>query len=154
MSMPSSTSAGSARALSVAVGFGLLLVATAAQALPQFAVRSARACDTCHVDPTGWVDPEVALRKCSLNCNVCHVSPSGAGMRNEAGIYYGRQTLPMFGDRPADNVYRPVTLSAPTPAASQPTSMPAGAPAITPGMADASGDRTLALVADAKFFNT
>jgi hypothetical protein len=73
-----------------------LSLATPAFALPQFAIRSARACDTCHVEPTGWVDPEVSLRKCSLNCNTCHVSPSGGGMRNESGIYYGRHTLPLW----------------------------------------------------------
>lgn len=100
-----------------------LLITTPALALPQFAIRSARACDTCHIDPTGWVDPEVALRKCSLNCNVCHVSPSGAGLRNESGLYYGRQTLPMFGERPADQAYSTINLGA---AGSQPAGMAAG----------------------------
>lgn len=116
------------------LGLGLALAATLyalpAFALPQFAVRSARACDTCHVDPTGWEDPAVEFRKCSLNCNTCHVSPSGAGMRNAAGLYYGRQTLPMFGSRPADEVYRSPELSAP--AGSQPAgSQPAGSQPVT-----------------------
>ncbi len=128
MSTPSTRIAApsTTRPWALLAGLFVLLAASAAYALPQFAVRSARACDTCHVDPTGWVDPEVKLRKCSLNCNTCHVSPSGAGLRNESGIYYGRQTLPMFGDRPADNVYQPVTLAAPA-NASRPTSQPAGA---------------------------
>ncbi|MEZ4434661.1 MAG: hypothetical protein R3F65_19840 [bacterium] len=118
----------------------ILLAPASALALPQFAVRSARACDTCHVDPTGWEDPALEFRKCSLNCNTCHVSPSGGGMRNAAGLYYGRQTLPMFGSRPADEVYRAPDLSEPPGAASsqpmasgsQPMASPSSQPMASP----------------------
>ncbi len=110
----------------------VLLAAPAALALPQYAVRSARACDTCHVDPKGWEDPSVDLRKCTLNCNGCHVSPGGGGMRTESGRFYGEQVLPMFGSRPADSAYEPVELvptSQPTTvAASQPTTVAASQP--------------------------
>jgi hypothetical protein len=89
----------------------LLAGAAPALALPQFAVRSAKACDTCHVEPVDWANPSIDLRKCSLNCNTCHVSPTGGGMRNEAGLYYGRQVLPTWGTRPADEAYRTPRLT-------------------------------------------
>ena len=89
---------------SLALGAVTLFAATAAYALPQFAIRSVRACDTCHIEPTGWVDPDVALRKCSLNCNVCHINPNGGGMRNESGIFYGRRTLPRWGKLAANHI--------------------------------------------------
>ncbi|MCB9535213.1 MAG: hypothetical protein H6704_03035 [Myxococcales bacterium] len=119
-----------------------LTVAGAAHALPQFAVRSARACDTCHVAPDGWEDPELALRKCSLNCNVCHVSPTGGGMRNESGIFYGKQTLPTWGDRPADQAYQTVELvpsSQPIELSEAPESQPGGQPASQPAHVPAPG---------------
>ncbi len=107
---------------------GALLLPAAALALPQYAVRSARACDTCHADPTGWTNPELSERKCSLNCNICHVSPGGGGMRNESGLYYGYQVLPMFGSRPADKDYKPPALMnggrAPAGSATAPASQP------------------------------
>lgn len=89
----------------------LLAGAAPALALPQFAVRSAKACDTCHVQPVDWEDPSIDLRKCSLNCNTCHVSPTGGGMRTAAGAYYGRQVLPTWGTRPADEAYRAPKLA-------------------------------------------
>ncbi len=107
----------------------ITLGASTAFALPQFSVRSVRQCDTCHVAPEGWEDPAVDLRKCSLNCNVCHVAPTGGGLRNESGIFYGRQTLPMFGPRPADAAYKPVEL---VPHSQQPGSQPASRPAAPP----------------------
>lgn len=101
-----------------------------ASALPQWAVQSARACDTCHVDPTAWPNPELADRKCALNCNTCHVNPSGGGMRNVSGIFYGRQTLPMFGSRPADELYKTpkIRIIKGKIAGSQPSQTPEGTP--------------------------
>lgn len=110
----------------------LLTIVGTAQALPQFAVRSARACDTCHVEPIGWENPELAARKCTMHCSSCHVDPSGGGMRNESGIYYGRQTLPTWSTGPADETYQEMKkafaeLEAALPAGSQPAgSQPAG----------------------------
>jgi hypothetical protein len=101
-------------------------VAAPAWALPQYAVRSAKPCDTCHVDPTNWENPEMSKRKCSLDCSVCHVNPTGGGMRNEAGLFYGRQTLPMWGTRPADRAYRTPALAASMPSTA-PSSQPTGA---------------------------
>jgi hypothetical protein len=95
---------------------GLLLTAVLwllpglAFALPQFAVRSSRMCSNCHVDPEGWENPDLSERKCSLSCQACHLNPTGAGMRNAAGRYYGREILPMFGERPGQ---RPRPASAP-----------------------------------------
>ena len=93
------------RSLSAFVLFGALLFSASAFALPQFALRSARDCATCHVDPQGWTDPEVELRKCTYDCMSCHVSPSGAGMRNQAGRYYGNEVLPMFGPRQSEEYH-------------------------------------------------
>ncbi len=117
--------------LTVSVLFlGALFWVSAAQALPQYAIRSARQCDTCHVDPTGWEDPaDVGERKCTLNCQGCHVSPAGGGMRTESGTYYGKQVLPMWGSRPADQVYKTPKVGKrvhPAPS-SQPTSGGSGA---------------------------
>lgn len=114
--------------LKFALFFAALLWAGAASALPQYAIRSARQCDTCHTDPTGWEDPvDTSTRKCTLNCQGCHVSPSGAGMRTESGIYYGKQVLPIWGSRPADQAYKSKisqrTQATPTPA-SAPSSQP------------------------------
>lgn len=69
-------------------------------ALPQYSVESARTCINCHVKPTGWTDPKVSMRKCTLDCTACHVNPTGSGMRTAAGTFYGRQILPMFGNKP------------------------------------------------------
>ncbi|MEE2644914.1 MAG: hypothetical protein VYD19_08270 [Myxococcota bacterium] len=86
-----------------ALTLALSLLSSGAWALPQFALRSARDCATCHVDPEGWNDPEdVSQRKCTYDCMACHVSPSGAGMRNQGGIFYGNEVLPMFGPRQSE----------------------------------------------------
>ena len=77
-----------------------------ALALPQFSVRSARRCDTCHVDPKGWEDPQMSERKCSLDCGTCHVSPSGGGMRTASGLYYQSKALPMWGTLRSGADYR------------------------------------------------
>ncbi len=105
----------------------LLMMTSAADALPQFSVRSARACDTCHVQPTGWTDPALAERKCSLNCNVCHVSPSGGGMRTVSGQFYGQQTLPLWGRLMADQVNIVSRVSSPASQPTQATSQPVAA---------------------------
>lgn len=80
-----------------------------AQALPQFSVESARSCQTCHIAPENWENPELKLRKCSLSCGSCHVNPTGAGMRNEAGRFYGLQTLPARGPRLTETAARPTS---------------------------------------------
>lgn len=72
-----------------------------ARATPAYAVRSAYACDTCHVEPVGWAEGDLRDRRCTLNCGACHVNPTGGGMRNPAGVFYSRQVLPSFGQRPA-----------------------------------------------------
>ncbi|MCA9543633.1 MAG: hypothetical protein KC613_04555 [Myxococcales bacterium] len=77
-----------------------------ALALPQFSVRSARRCDTCHVDPKGWEDPQMSERKCSLDCGTCHVSPSGGGMRTASGLYFQSKALPMWGTLRSGAGYR------------------------------------------------
>ncbi|MEQ8279138.1 MAG: hypothetical protein RMA76_17035 [Deltaproteobacteria bacterium] len=94
-----------------------LALPSTAFALPQFAALSARQCDNCHVEPFDWKNPELPERKCSLNCSTCHVNPTGGGMRNTAGVFYGREILAMFGPRPTDD-WQP---NAPS---SRPASMP------------------------------
>ena len=113
----------------------LLLLWAPAAATPLYAVRSARACDTCHVAPDGWTNPELGARKCTLDCQGCHVSPSGAGMRTVSGRYYGTRTLPMFL-RVED---RTGTIQL---AASQPSSLPSQAPVPAPGSAGRYGGLT------------
>lgn len=89
------------------VGLGSVLatvfaaVSEQAEAQPAYSVRSVAACDTCHVEPTDWANPDVKDRLCSLNCTTCHVSPAGGGMRTPSGLYYGREAVPMFGHRPS-----------------------------------------------------
>jgi hypothetical protein len=73
-----------------------LLLPAGASALPEFSVESARACNTCHVAPEYWKNPETALRKCTLSCNGCHVNPSGGGPRHVAGEFYGSHHLGLF----------------------------------------------------------
>ena len=142
------------RSLSALAFFGALLLSASAFALPQFALRSARDCATCHVDPEGWTDPEVELRKCTYDCMSCHVSPSGAGMRNQGGRYYGNEVLPMFGPRQSEEYHasqevigaigaaidQAGSVPASQPAGSVPASQPAGmVPASQPaGMVPAS----------------
>ncbi len=113
-----------------------------ALALPQYAVRSARSCDTCHVDPAGWTNPDVSERKCSLNCNGCHVSPGGGGMRTESGLYYGHQVLPMWGDRPADNAYKTPALMG-TPAAGSQPAVAGSQPTVAASQPTAAGSQPL-----------
>jgi hypothetical protein len=75
-------------------------MATAALARPDFAARSARTCDNCHLTPNNWVNPRLAERKCTMACQGCHVDPAGGGMRTSSGRFYGRSTLPMIATSP------------------------------------------------------
>lgn len=102
--------------LALFVCAALLAVPEVARALPQFSVRSSRMCSNCHIAPTGWDNPDVSERKCSLGCGTCHVNPTGGGMRAVGGRFYGREILAMFGDRPSLRVPPPKT----------PASRPAG----------------------------
>jgi len=67
-----------------------------ALALPMYAARAGRTCDNCHTDPTGWNNPPLPLRKCTLSCQACHVNPTGGGLRTTSGRFYGQATLPMI----------------------------------------------------------
>ncbi len=82
-----------------------------ADATPIYSIRSVNACDTCHIEPLGWANPDMADRFCTLDCNGCHYSPTGGGLRTPTGQYYGEQVLSMFGERPGDfadpEKYRP-----------------------------------------------
>lgn len=73
-----------------------LCTAFTLEATPLHAVSSARRCDTCHIEPSGWQNPDEKNRKCSLHCTSCHQSPSGGGLRTPAGRYFGQHTLPTF----------------------------------------------------------
>ena len=68
-------------------------------ALPQYAARAGRTCDSCHILPD-WDTPKFSERKKNLACQTCHVDPAGGGMRTTAGRYYGRATLPMIATSP------------------------------------------------------
>ena len=90
--------------VALATAFLLLAVVRPAAATPIYAVRAARACNTCHIEPIGWNDPpEKKDRKCSVDCGVCHVNRTGGGLRTPAGDYYGLELLPTFSfdDRPS-----------------------------------------------------
>jgi len=82
-----------------------------AGATPIYALRAANACDTCHIEPSGWANPPDADRLCTLDCRGCHVSPTGGGLRTPSGLYYGREVLPTWGTRPSQfadpEKYRP-----------------------------------------------
>ncbi|MBH24835.1 MAG: hypothetical protein CMH57_10350 [Myxococcales bacterium] len=82
-----------------------------AAATPIYAIRAGNACDTCHMEPSGWANPDLKDRLCSMDCNGCHVNPSGGGMRTSLGLHYGRQVLPTWGERPSEHYdpekYRP-----------------------------------------------
>ncbi len=71
-----------------------------APATPLYASRAGRACDNCHVSPNEWTDPQLSERKCTLSCVSCHVDPSGGGMRNAAGVFYGKSTLAAVATSP------------------------------------------------------
>ena len=71
------------------------------EALPIYAITSAAACDTCHIEPLGWANPDVSARRCTLDCVGCHYSPAGGGLRTPDGQFYGKEVLPMYGERPS-----------------------------------------------------
>lgn len=83
----------------------LIAAASAAQATPAYSIRAARACNTCHIEPIGWLDPPKPERGCTLDCQACHTNRSGGGLRNAYGRFYARQVLPTFAleDRPAEH---------------------------------------------------
>jgi hypothetical protein len=78
----------------------LAAVVRSAGATPIYAAREGRTCDNCHVSPSRWENPALALRKCNLSCQTCHVDPAGGGMRTTPGRFYGRATLPMVATSP------------------------------------------------------
>jgi hypothetical protein len=91
--------------LAAAVGLalvlpGLVLPARDAPATPLYAAREGRTCDNCHLTPSGWENPTLAERKCTMSCVSCHVDPAGGGVRNAAGRFFGRSTLPMIATSP------------------------------------------------------
>jgi hypothetical protein len=92
------------RALVAAVVFGSATWGAhrAAVAVPQYAAREGRTCDSCHLFPN-WDEPKHSQRKRSLACQTCHVDPAGGGMRTTAGRFYGRATLPMIATSPRPN---------------------------------------------------
>ncbi len=75
---------------------GTLRLPPEAQALPLYTARAGRTCDNCHTDPTGWKNPALRLRNCTLSCNGCHVNPTGGGLRTVSGRFYGQATLPVL----------------------------------------------------------
>lgn len=80
----------------------LVAVPRDTEATPFHAVNSAHACNTCHVEPLGWFNPDArARRRCNLDCQGCHVVPTGMGMRTPLGVYYAREELPTWGRRPS-----------------------------------------------------
>lgn len=84
-----------------ALGLVLLFVGVRAEALPVYAISASSACDTCHIEPLGWANPDMSARRCTLDCAGCHVSPAGGGLRTPDGQYYGKEVLPTWGTRPS-----------------------------------------------------
>lgn len=72
-----------------------------AEATPLVGMQSAERCDTCHVMPDKndpkWVEENYKLmdRKCRMTCGACHINPSGGMLRNDTGMYFGTNTLPL-----------------------------------------------------------
>ncbi len=89
-------------AVSTAVFAAILGSAYVADATPVYAIRSGYECDSCHIEPTGWQNPEDSERRCTLSCSGCHVSPAGGGLRTPSGEFYGREALPMWGTLPSE----------------------------------------------------
>lgn len=89
----------------------LWLLPASVAALPVYAISSASSCDTCHIEPLGWANPDMSARRCTLDCVGCHVSPAGGGLRTPDGQYYGKEVLPTWGTRPSSfakpEKYRP-----------------------------------------------
>lgn len=77
------------------------LTATDSDAIPLYTMAAANECDTCHIEPIGWMNPDMSERRCTLDCSGCHVSNAGGGMRLADGKYFGKEVLPIFGTRPS-----------------------------------------------------
>ncbi len=90
-----------ALAIGIAAAAASSIFAGSARATPIYAARAGHACNTCHVEPVGWKNPPLRDRKCTLDCMGCHVSPTGGGLRTASGEYFGKETLPLLGDRPS-----------------------------------------------------
>jgi hypothetical protein len=97
--------------LAFAGALALAALLAPARATPVYAVRAGQACNTCHIEPSGWANPPDAERRCTLSCKACHVSPTGGGLRTPSGRYYGTEVLPTWGLRPGEHgdpaKYRP-----------------------------------------------
>ena len=78
-----------------------LLPSTQASATPFYSVGSGYACNTCHIEPMGWMNPDLSERRCATDCQGCHISPTRGGGRTPLGLYYGLEVLPQFGRRPS-----------------------------------------------------
>lgn len=95
----------------IAVALSFFVMPSAASALPVYSVTASYGCDTCHVEPLGWANPDLSERRCTMDCVACHVSPAGGGLRTADGQYFGKEVLPMFGTRPSSfadpEEYRP-----------------------------------------------
>lgn len=70
-------------------------------AIPLYGMSSANECDTCHVEPLGWANPDLSERRCTLDCSGCHVSNAGGGLRYADGQFFGKEILPIWGTRPS-----------------------------------------------------
>jgi hypothetical protein len=81
----------------------VFVFAAPVSATPIYALRSANACDTCHIEPLGWYNPPDEQRLCTLDCSGCHVDTAGGGMRRPSGVFYGREVLPTWGTRPSES---------------------------------------------------
>ena len=72
-------------------------------ATPVYSVRAGSACNTCHIEPIGWLDPDDhSRRECTLDCLACHVSKTGGALRNTTGEFFGKETLALFGHKPSE----------------------------------------------------
>ncbi len=105
------TQRGAPTLISGALTLLLVLVCSSASALPIYSITGASSCDTCHIEPLGWANPDVSSRRCTVDCIGCHISPGGGGLRLADGKFYGKEVLPMFGTRPSSfadaEKYRP-----------------------------------------------
>ena len=82
---------GCARKLASICLFILLLSmfgASSASAIPVYALTSASSCDTCHIEPLGWANPDISDRRCTVDCIGCHISPAGGGLRLADGKWH------------------------------------------------------------------
>lgn len=96
---------------SVALAIVLVSWTGPVDALPIYSVTASSSCDTCHIEPLGWANPDMSDRRCTVDCVGCHVSSAGGGMRLADGLFYGKEVLPIWGTRPSSfadpEQYRP-----------------------------------------------